>query len=416
MIPDFKIQENLKVEFLLPDEDGNSFILGISLLGGDDVLGGFGEFVLGVSLLGGDDVLAPSSGLKWQDVGCETANANLSIGGSVDGAIYFIPEPGTINLTLQSYDLDPTVNKNIRANTKVRVRLDSAEIDRVLFVGYIDTIDVTYYPDGPNLIRITAFDIYKSLVNLRLDNWNTTTLPGATFATTDEVFELLAIQTGIGLSPNSLPTIGKIPSTDVDNIVVPDVINDAIQVGLAVVWIDQDTEQLTVIPRPTGTTGTPTTFIIGNNHPAPGVLDPYHLCLAEINVSSNADAVYNSLKVALTSDEEEFVFLKDQDSIDLYGESAVDVSINTTDLDELARWAAAVYQQAPKKLVSQVVTPAKDRLGTLTNAAVFTPGTVVGVSYTNDQLDIVGYYTVIRVNHEIDVDNWFTTLELWKAA
>jgi hypothetical protein len=138
--------------------------------------------------------------------------------------------------------------------------------------------------------------------------------------------------------------------------------------------------------------------------------------LAEINVSSDADAVYNSLKVALTSDEDTFVFLRDQDSIDLYGESAVDVAINTTDVDELARWAAAVYNQAPTKLVSQVVTPTKDRLGNLTEAAVFTPGTLVGVSYTTNQLNIVGYYTVIRVSHEIDVDNWFTTLELWKEA
>ena len=138
--------------------------------------------------------------------------------------------------------------------------------------------------------------------------------------------------------------------------------------------------------------------------------------MSEINVSSDADAVYNSLKVALTSDEETFVFLKDQDSIDLYGESAVDVAINTTDADELARWADAVYRQAPTKLVSQVVTPAKDRLGDLTAAAVFTPGSLVGVSYTTSQLNIVGYYTVIRVSHEIDVDNWFTTLELWKEA
>jgi hypothetical protein len=415
MIPNFKIDQNLLVEFLLPDEDGNSFILGISELGGDDVLGGFGEFTLGVSILGGDDVLAPSSGLKWQDVGCETANANLSIGGSINNAIYFNPEPATANLTLQSYDLDPTVNKNIRANTKIRVRLDSAETDRILFVGYIDSIDVTYYPDGPNLIRITAYDLYKSLVNLRIEDWDTTTFP-AGYATTDEVFELIALKTGIGLSDESLPTVGRIPAVALENVLVPDVINDAIDVGLAVVWIDQNNESLTVIPRPESETGGPTTYIIGNNHPAPGVLDPYHLCLAEINVNSDADAVYNSLRVSLASDEDIFVFRKDQDSIDLYGESAVDVTINTTDSTELARWAAAVYNQAPTKLVSQVVTPAKDRLGNLTEAAVFTPGTLVGVSYTTNQLNIVGYYTVIRVSHEIDVDNWFTTLELWKEA
>jgi hypothetical protein len=415
MITDFKIDQNLIVEFLLPDEDGNSFILGISELGGDDVLGGFGEFVLGVSLLGGDDVLAPSSGLKWQDFACETANAEISIGGSVDNAVYFQPEPATAQLTLQSYDLDPTVNKSIRANTKIRLRLQSVEINKVLFVGFIDMLDVTYYPDGPNLIRITAYDIYKSLVNVRIEDWDTTGLP-AGYATTDEVFELIASKTGIDLSNNSKPTIGKIPAVALQNVLVPDVLNDAIDVGLAIVWIDQDTEQLVVIPRPTSTTGGATTYVVGNNHPAPGTTDPYHLCLAEINVSSDADDVYNSLKVALSSDEEVFVVQKDQDSIDLYGESAIDVVINTTDSTELNRWAEAVYTQAPTKLVSEVVTPSIDRLGTLTQAAVFTPGTSIGVSYTTNQLDIVGYYTVIRVSHSIDVDNWFTTLELWKEG
>ena len=415
MIADFSLKDNLFVEFLLPDEDGNSFILGISELGSDDVLGGFGEFVIGVSLIGGDDVLAPSSGLKWQDVGCETGNASISIGGSISDAIYFQPEPATANLTLQSYDLDPTVNKNIRANTKIRVRLDAPEIDRVLFVGFIDTIDVTYYPDGPNLIRITAYDVYKSLVNVRIADWDTTTFP-AGYATTDEVFELIAEKTGIQISESSLPTIGRIPPVELQNVLVPDVINDAIDVGLAIVWIDQNNESLSIIPRPEAETGGPTTYIVGNNHPAPGSSDPYHLCLAEINVSSNADAVYNSLRVSLTSDAETFVVRRDQDSIELYGESAVDVAINTTDSSELARWAEAVYNQAPTKLVSQVVTPAKDRLGNLTQAAVFTPGTLIGVSYTTNQLNIVGYYTVIRVTQEIDVDNWFTTLELWKEA
>lgn len=415
MIPNFQIDTNLIVEFLLPDEDGNSFILGISELGGTDVLGGFGEFTLGVSLLGGDDVLAPSSGFKWQSFGCETSAARLSLGGSISDAINFQPEPATANLTLQSYELDPTVNKNIRASTKVRVRIESDEIDRVLFVGYIDTIDVTYYPLGPNLISITAYDLYKSLVNVRIEDWDTTGLPAA-YATTDEVFALVASKTGIAISPDSQPTIGRIPKVALTDVFVPDVLNDAIDVGLAVLWVDQDTEELVVIPRPAASTGGPTTYVVGNNHPAPGVDDPYHLCMSEILVGSDADTVYNSLRVALTSTPATYVVRRDQDSIDLYGESAIDISINTTDATELDRWATAVYSQTPTKLVSQVVTPAKDRLGNLTAASVLTPGTLVGVSYTTNQLDIVGYYTIIRVSHEIDVDNWFTTLELWKEA
>jgi hypothetical protein len=409
MIPNFKIDDNLKVEFLVPDADGNSFILGISLLGGDDVLGGFGEFVIGVSLLGGDDVLAPSSGLKWEEVSCSVSQANISVGGAVQDSIYFQPQPATANLTLQSYDLDPTVNKNIRASTKIRVRLEDSEIDRILFQGFIDTIDVTYYPDGLNLIRITSFDAYKSLVNARFLEWDTT--PIGASATPSEVFELVAIESGLGLSPESLPLSGLIPTVTDTNRLVSSVVNEALLVGLGIVWIDQQTENITVIPRPTGENGTPETWIIGNNHG-----EPKHLCMSEINVFSDADAVYNSLNVALVSDDSIMVARKDQDSIDLYGESAIDIAINTTDSTQLSLWADRVFTQNPENLVNQVVTPTKDRLGTLTDAAVFTPGMTVGVSYTNSQLDIVGFYTIIKVSHRIDVDNWFTTLELWKEA
>jgi hypothetical protein len=409
MIPNFAIDQNLKVEFLVPDSEGNTFILGISQLGGDDVLGGFGEFILGVSLLGGDDVLAPSSGLKWEEVSCSTSRAIITVGGLVEDSIYFQPQPATAALTLQSYDLDPTNNKNIRASTRIRVRLESDELDRILYQGTIDTIDVTYFPDGPNIIRITSFDAYKTLVNSRFAVWDTT--PIGASATPSEIFELVGIESGLGLSPDSIELEGKIPTVDTENRLVSSVVNEALQVGLGIIWVDQQTNQLVVIPRPATETGTPETYTIGNNHG-----EPNHLCMSEINVFSDADAVYNSLNVTLASDDSIFVSLKDQDSIDLYGESAVDVTLNTTDATELALWANRVFTQNPENLVSQVVTPTKDRLGTLTEAAVFTPGMTVGVSYTNSQLDIVGFYTIIKVSHRIDVDNWFTTLELWKEA
>jgi len=410
MITNFKIDENLKVEFLVPDADGTSFILGISDLGGTDVLGGFGEFVIGVSLLGSDDVLAPSSGLKWQEVSCSTSNVNISVGGVVQDAIYFQPQPGAAQLTLQSFYLDPTVNKNIRASTKIRIRLEDPELDRVLFQGFIDTINVTYYPDGLNLIQITSFDSYKNLVNSRFPTWDTSAL-GAE-VTTDEILELVGIGSGLGISPDSIELGGKIPSVDETNIVVADIINEALLVGLGIIWLNQDTQEITYIPRPATETGTPTTYIIGNNHSS----DPFHLCLAEIGVFSDADAVYNSLKVTLESDDTITVALKNQDSIDLYGESAVDVTLNTTDIDEMANWASRVFTQNPQNLVNMVITRTLDRLGNLTDAALFSPGTTVGVSYTKGQLDIVGFYTIIKVSHRIDVDNWFTTLELWKEA
>jgi hypothetical protein len=409
MIPNFAIDENLKVEFLVPDAEGNTFILGISELGSTDVLGGFGEFILGVSLLGSDAVLAPSSGLKWQEVSCTVSRANISVGGSLQDSINFQPAPGTASLTLQSYDLDPTVNKNIRASTKFRVRLEDDELDRILFQGFIDTIDVTYYPDGPNLIRITGFDAYKSLVNSRFAVWDTTSF--GTHIHIDEVWELIGIYSGLGLSPDSYHVGGQIPVVNETNVLVSQVINEALQVGNGLVWLDQDTEELVVIHRTGVQAGTPTTYVIGNNHG-----EPYHLCMSEINVFSDADAVYNSLTVSLQSDPAIFTVRKDQDSIDLYGEAAIDVTLNTTSLAQLNNWADRVFNHKSANQVNMVQTPTIDRLGTLTDAAVFTPGMTVGVSYTKDQLNIVGFYTIIKVSHRIDVDNWFTTLELWKEA
>ncbi|CAB4142550.1 hypothetical protein UFOVP437_21 [uncultured Caudovirales phage] len=409
MIPNFAIDQNLKVEFLVPDSEGNTFILGISELGGTDVLGGFGEFILGVSLLGSDAVLAPSSGLKWQEVTCQVANANISVGGSLQDSINFQPEPGTANLTLQSYDLDPTVNKNIRASTKFRVRLEDDELDRILFQGFIDTIDVTYYPQGPNLIKITGFDAYKSLVNSRFAVWDTTSF--GTHIHDDEVWELIGIYSGLGLSPASFHVGGQIPVVDETNVQVSSVVNEVLQVGNGLVWLDQDTEELVVQHRTFTSASSPTTYIIGNNHG-----DDYHLCMSEINVFSDADAVYNSLYVTLQSDPLITTFRKDQDSIDLYGESAIDVTLNTTNLNQLNNWADRVFNHRSANQVNMVQTPTIDRLGTLTEAAVFTPGMTVGVSYTKDTLNIVGFYTIIKVSHRIDVDNWFTTLELWKEA
>lgn len=616
MIPDFKIDENLKVEFLIPDETSNSFILGISLLGGSNLLGGLNEFIIDVSLLGGDDVLGPSSGLKWQEVTCSTAKASISVGGTIEDSVFFQPAPGTANLTLQTFELDPTVNRSIRAGTKIRVRVESVDVDRIVFQGYIDTIEVTYLPTGQNVIEITSYDAYKTLVNSRFRVWDTTPL-GAS-ATTDEIFELVAIESGLGLSGFSKPLEGLIPTTNESNILVSSVVNEALQVALALIWVDQDTEELVVTPRPLNTattysvgetvntnrvifsttaansanfsflglssttswmTGMPypstyalrrtlnvagsgattrilmtvaepmpvivggqtytfsaylnsqfscnaylglswtdefgtfrgavsgtsatlpadttqrrevtatapagatrvvgrvfydsvgavagqyfdfsspmieqgsaaQTYFDGNtiDDPGPGfvyewsgtpeqsaslkrvlVPDPIsgywiigndhgsedHLCMSQINVFSDADALYNSLNVELTSDPLIFVTRKNQDSIDFYGEAAIDLAINTTDATELNLWADRVFVQNPDNLVNEVVTPAKDRLGTLTEAAVFTPGMTVGVSYTNSQLDIVGYYTIIKVSHTIDPDNWFTTLELWKEA
>jgi hypothetical protein len=404
----FDISKDLKIELLLP-QDG-LFTLGISLLGGPDVLGSGSIFILGESLLGSTDVLSNSArSFAWQNIECETAKVEISVGGAVEDAATFEPYPSTGSFVIQSSTFDPNNNPNIRANTKIRASVQTQDISRVLFIGYIDTIDVTYYTSGLNLITINAFDLYKSIVNTRLDSFDTTGLP-ADFATPYEVFLTLADALESSLSPFSVPVEGKLPKTSQTDVIPAEIMNDAIEVGLAIVWVDPITEKLTIVPRPSASSVTSDTFTIGNNHG-----DPNHLCMSEINVKSDADRIFNSLTVT-RKDELGSVTVKDQDLIDLYGISSLDKVLNVEINSELTRWASAVFAQTSTKLVESVTTPSIDRKGNITESAFFIPGMLVGVSYTTDNVSIEGYYSIIRVNHSIDVNTWLTTLELWRAV
>jgi hypothetical protein len=408
MITNFDIATDVQVELYIPPEEENLFIIGVSLIGSDDNLGTAGEFIIGESLIGGSDVLAPGFGLDWVPVQAVTATAEISIGGEVQDSITFQPESGSCTLTMQSYNFDPSQNSSIRPGTPVRVRVVRDLVDVTLFRGFIDSVNVTYYVDGPNLITIRAYDGWKRFVNTRIEELDTTAF--GDWLTPSELMETVADLTGFGYSTLSAEVDGEIPTGVESQVIARNPIYDAINVGLGVSWLDPETQEVVFIPRPVVETTAPTgTYTIGNNHG-----DPYHLCMSDIVVQSNDTQVWNSLKVSLKSDANTFVIVKNQDAIDLYGEFPVDAEINTTDVTALTAWANEVSSQSPTRLVTSVETPTIDRAGTLTAAAAFTPGTLIGVQYVTDEININDYYTVTKVSHSVNVNNWYTTLELWK--
>jgi hypothetical protein len=410
VLPNFDITSDLKVEFYLPDAEGNLFIIGISLLGSDDILAGNNWFIIGSSLLGGSDVLAGDSGIAftWQTFECSTSQVQTSVGGEVQDALYFQPESAQATITVQNLLIDPTQNPAFRPGVPVRVRIDRDPIDITLFYGFIDTIQVSYdSASNQNLMKLTAFDDFKRFVNSRLAELDTTTLP-AGYATPYEVVELLAEQFGTVMHSTSAVTRGKIPGELLQNFIPNTPLYEAIQVGLGLFWLDPESQEFVLIPR-IAPDVTEFTYSIGNNHG-----DALHLCMSDLEVASDIDAVFNSLKVSLKSDDTTSVLVTNTDSIELYGEFALDADLNTTDATELTSWANAVFNQTQKQLVKSVETPAVDRLGNLTHAAVFLPGETILVDYQTPQLNINQGYTITKVSHNINVNQWFTTLDLWK--
>ena len=408
-ISNFDIATDLKVEFFIAGGGENLFVIGVSKLGGTDVLGYGGVFTVGVSLLGGDDLLGESS-FRWTDLGCITSQARLSIGGSVEDQLYFQPQPGVAQVVLQSLQFDPVYTPAFRPGVQMRVRLVKGLVDQVIWSGIVDSISTTYDQDGNNLMNLVAYDNFKRLMNTRLDSFDSDTgFPG--FVTPYEQLDLVAQEFGSAMHSSSIDPGGEIPSQILTDVIPSRLVYDAIQVGLGIFWLDPETQEFVIIPRPASATPPSGTPVIGNNHG-----DPDHLCMTAIQASATENTVYNSLKVILESDDTISTLRENQDSIDLYGKYAQDVTLNTTDLDELNRWADLVFQQYPTSLVDSVETLTKDRLGDLTEAAFFTPGQLVGVKYDEGVIAIDDYFTITKVSHFIDPDNWLTTLEVWKEA
>lgn len=412
VLNNFDIASDLKVEFYLPDAEGNLFIIGISLLGGDDVLAGANQFIIGVSLLGGTDVLAGDSPIAftWQAFECSTSQVQTSVGGEVQDALYFQPESSQATITVQNLLIDPTQNPAFRPGVPVRIRIERDLVDITLFKGFIDTIQVTYDVNDQHIMKLTAYDTFKQFVNSRLtilDTADPIDFPDG-YATPYEVIELLADQFGTDMHASSATTRGKIPGELLQNFIPNTPLYEAIQVGLGLFWVDPETQEFVFIPR-VAPDVTESTYSVGNNHG-----DALHLCMSDLEAASDIDAVFNSLKVSLKSDDAVSVLVRNTDSIELYGEFAVDADLNTTDSTELTSWANAVFNATQKQLIKSVETPAIDRLGNLTHAAVFLPGETVLVDYQTPELNINQGYTITKVSHNINVNQWFTTLELWK--
>jgi hypothetical protein len=435
-IPNFDITSDLRVEFFLPDTSDNAFIIGISTLGSAAVLSSGNLFIINESLLGGENILGGGGeqAFTWQNLSCTVSAALIENGGAIQDQLYFQPEPAAANITLQTYAYDPSVNTSFRPGVPVRIKLVKDAIDQIIWSGVIDSIGGRYTINGQNLLQLVAYDSMKQLLNTRIAEFDSANAEG--YVSPLEQLELIADQFGTSISALSREAQGRIPSQTLTQVIPAELITEAIQVGLGLFWIDAATQEFVFIPRPDPTIlpdfpvgggyftlGTSElggidvlgsgqiVYTIGNNHST-----QYHLCMTDITTLSSSDEVFNSLRVDLKSDTDTFVLQENEDSISLYGTYAKDVTLNTTDAAELERWSGLVFNQSPTDLVQNIETLTLDRLGNLTEAAFLLPGELIGVDFSQDILSILDYYTITKVSHYLDSNNWITTLDLWKEA
>ena len=393
-LPNFDIASDLKVEMLLPQDVNNVFVLGISLLDGTDVLG--------------DD----SAGtLAWQDLACEINRVQTTIGGSIDSNVFFQADAGRATIQMQSWEFDPSNYSYIRPSTQVRVRVFREGVaDFVIWSGFIDNIQVAYAPDQQNQITIQATDIWALVVNRRFDY-----SPG--FVSLTPTLALFyacnALEASGFLIQESSVTLGTQPNmtgTEALNTTFGSVVANILNTGLGIIYWNPNLERLRYRTR---ANDLEPFYTVGNVHDM-----PFHFCMSDISTTTNSSDIYNNVLVT-----QKYQYLSnpiftqlyvDQDSIDLYGERTDDFTVDLVSEADAAIWAETVFAPKPVTLVQSVTTPAIDRLGKLTNIITQFPSNVIRVVYETDDINIDDTYTITKVSHSIDVNNWFTTLETWK--
>lgn len=392
VINDFDIATDLKVEMLLAEAARNVFVLGISTLGGTNVLG--------------DDT---SGNVTWQDLACEVNAVNTSIGGSIGSNVFFQADSGKAEIRMQSWTFDPNNYPFIRPGVEVRVKAKRGGYEFILWHGTLDDITVTYAPNQQNQIRVMATDFWALLVNRRFDFEPTTALLPSE-AIQLAIDEVAATGFVIPYDSFSINPEWYMTGTPQMNTTFGQVASNCLTTGLGFIAINPSTGYLEYRPR--AQTGG-YVYTIGNNHG-----EPNHLCMSDLDSEMRSDQVFNS---TLVTQKYEYLgdpvfseLYTDQDSIDLFGQRSEDFTVDLATTADADAWAQAVFAPKPITVVTSVTTPAIDRSRNLTEAIEFMPGDTVRVLYSNDDIDIDTVYTVTRVRHIIDVNNWFTTLEVWK--
>ena len=389
VIPDFVIATDLKVEMLLPEGARNVFVLGISTLGGTNVLG--------------DD---PSGNVVWQDLKFEGNRVQTSIGGSIASNVFFQADSGKATIQMQSWEFDPNNYPAIRPGIEIRVRVVRDAYDFIIWHGTLDDINVTYAPDQQNQITVNATDFWALLVNRRF-NYAPAGPILPSYAIGEAINEVNATGFSIGYAGVTILSEWFMTGTAQTNTTFGAVAADCLNTGLGFIWINPNDELLYYRPRSASGIAT---YTIGNNHGDPG-----HLCMADLDSAMQSEHIFNTVLVTQKYDASPFTELyEDSDSIDLFGQRSENFTVDLDTTADADQWAAAVFTPKTITNVQSVVTPAVNRDRALTEAIEFMPGDFVGVYFVTDEMNIDSTYTVTRVRHSIDVNNWFTTLEVWK--
>jgi hypothetical protein len=309
-----------------------------------------------------------------------------------------------------------------------------------LFIGRIKTVDTIYPLEGPAQVSINATDFLEDFLAYNVTSYDlpaywAASAPFDSYQSILPAFEeyygsaLIDGSSGyqFGLTSSSPSAVMQDLSDPVvlgsDNVSVSNIVNSALDCELGMITMDYDNDfsgsafysVLAFHPRNSVYGSNDDLVIFRRNYFSAGNTGSPDAYVNDIQLYSTTNELANKVIATLAWDDAVKVTDKNQDSIDLYGELSTERSLNLWNSYALTLWAKALNEYSPVKYVRSVAGVAATPNTPIGAFAYMKPSDLLNVKFTRTGLSIDESYRIVNVNHSISVDEWNTTVELWKG-
>jgi hypothetical protein len=390
----FSIKNNLDIEFNIPTP-GN-WIWGVSQWDRGDVWGG------------------SSSSIAWSNLVCEVVSVEVQRGVDIENGVLLSAPTWRASLTLRSDTYDPFTSGTIHVGTGVRVRFQptpdtSPGVITNLFVGQVESFQVSYDAFGNNSIRIECVDALQAFLNTRVASY---VVAAGTYPSTVMSYLFATYAPGVGLG-NTTTNFAAMAAKTYTEVTVGEIVQDCLDVAQGALFSGTtsgfyylyDAVSLAAILNLSSL------WSFDSVHSAAST----HICMTELVMAADSRSLPNEIQATLTTGT--VMTLRNQDAYELYGQISLQKSINIDNTTDGQAWLDQLNLTTQVRRVNSLSFDQIQRSGVLRAIAgtqqLFKP---VTVSYALGTGSFSDKYFITKVIDTITPYTWSSTLELWRGV
>lgn len=380
-------------------------------------------FRLGVSVLGGSDVLGDTgTGKSWQNYQEHVTEINVDNTITLTGVN---PEYTglMIDLVLR-FDTDLLADTGFSVGTWIKITLEDyvpSVSSEPIWYAKIKSFTKELDAYGTFIYTIHAEDVLQDVLATPVTDFTPVNLDG----------KQILDEAGVNLDANPLP----VPDFTTNRLIQPEMaygvnayywedyelaVTDGtyadlvqpITQGAAVWWYNKGNDPVIY--------GIGHRELVSDLYRSPVVTfasdeTDSRIAVDFINVSQNSTAIINDVLLSLAWDPATVEQYTNQDLIDLYGRNKQELSFDFVDNQGLIRYRNMILNANRPNVIKSLSCDAiihKNRK--LSDVWKLYPSSMVTVDITTPDVTIAQDYYVSGIKHTITPDGWTTTVELWK--